>query len=349
MKKRFHPMNVWLLAVLILNPILWDASANAGGFEDDDFSLRFTAALSRFASYGDVAAAGGASAGFKWQSSINPAAAAWLGIKSPHRLSISPQYSALSFSEGTVFHVVPVTLTWDMGETGTIQPTVAKSWTNQETTRDGLGFDYEINFGQLQWAKRFTSKWGLGLNFNGGSSQINNDLGPFRAAESSSDSYGVRLGGLYQATDQLLLGVVIDYAVTDTDTTIFDVLGVGFGRIDLSDTTNQLLVRSGLSYEYEKDSSILLDFEFGSFSNDTGNLHVSRVYAGIDHKFSQWLYARIGFAFDKEVNDAWTCGLGFYPAEWFGLDIGYQYDMFPELEPEFGRSQTLAISLGLQF
>ena len=94
---------------------------------------------------------------------------------------------------------------------------------------------------------------------------------------------------------------------------------------------------------------MLLDVQYGNFSNDTGSLRVFRVYAGIDHKITDWFYARIGVALDKEGNDAWTGGIGVYPRKWLGLDVGYQYNMFPELEPEFGRSQTLTVSIGFQF
>ena len=66
--------------------------AYADGFDEKDFSLRFPAALSRFSSYADVAATGGASAGSKWQSSVNPASIAWQSIAGRDHLSLSPQH-----------------------------------------------------------------------------------------------------------------------------------------------------------------------------------------------------------------------------------------------------------------
>jgi len=52
---------------------------------------------------------------------------------------------------------------------------------------------------------------------------------------------------------------------------------------------------------------------------------------------------------DVRGNTAWAVGLGFYPSERISIDVGYQQDMFPELEPEFGRSRTLTISVGITF
>jgi len=64
--------------------------AYADGLDNKDFSLRFPAALSRFSSYADVAATGGASAGSKWQSSVNPAATAWQSIPGSYHLLLNP-------------------------------------------------------------------------------------------------------------------------------------------------------------------------------------------------------------------------------------------------------------------
>ena len=66
------PIRLTFLVLLIIL-VLWPGSVYTKGFEEVDLSLRFPAALSRFSSYADVAAVGGASAGSKWGSSINPA------------------------------------------------------------------------------------------------------------------------------------------------------------------------------------------------------------------------------------------------------------------------------------
>ena len=60
-------------------------------------------------------------------------------------------------------------------------------------------------------------------------------------------------------------------------------------------------------------------------------------------------YAEADPTLDVEGNAAWTAGLGIYPTKWFTIDIAYQNNMFPELAPEFGRSQTLSVSLGFTF
>jgi hypothetical protein len=75
-------------------------------FQRFDFSLRFPAALSRVATYGDVAGVGGASAASRFQSSVNPAAAAWsLDRNGALRVSASPQATQVNFDRGQRFTI----------------------------------------------------------------------------------------------------------------------------------------------------------------------------------------------------------------------------------------------------
>jgi len=322
-------------------------AAYAGGFGDKDFSLRFPAALSRFSSYADVAAVGGASAGSKWQTSINPASVAWQSITSRYRVSLNPQYSAILFQEDTVLHVVTESVTRDFGKYGTFQIALAQVRSNEETTRDGFKFGYDMDYVQAQWGKRFTDDFALGGNFNYASSDLTYKLGQAKLADSSSDTYGFRIGTLYRLTKNLLGGLVVDYASTPATTKYYDIFGTGMGDVRDHDRTKQFILRAGPSYEYRKDSTINLDYQYSEFRNDAGSLDIHRVFAGIDHRIADALFIRGGLAMDQHGNTSWTCGLGIYPLKELGIDVGYQYDMFPEIESEFGRSHLLTVSLSM--
>jgi hypothetical protein len=120
--------------------------------------------------------------------------------------------------------------------------------------------------------------------------------------------------------------------------------------VHATDRTRQVLVRPGISYEYKKGSSIYVDYQFGSFWNDTGTLNVHRALAGIEHGINDWIFLRAGTTYDvRNGRAAWTGGVGFYPTSWFSLDMAYQYDMFPEIAQDFGRAQTLNISMSFTF
>lgn len=324
--------------------------AYAADYDEKDFSLRFPAALSRFSSYADVAATGGASAGSKWQSSSNPAALAWQSLTGTYRVSLNPQYSAIKFKEGTNLHVVTGSVTKEFEKYGTLQFAYAKARSNGDDTKQGIGFHYDMDYVQFQYGKRFSDDFALGAGVNISSAEVDNTYGVLRLANSSSKTYGVRLGGLYRIAGNLLGGLVLDYSSSPSSTKYYDTSGL-FGPVYLqtNDTTKQFTLRVGPSYEYMKDSTVSLDYQYGLFKNDTGNMEVHRVYAGIDHRIVDALFIRGGMAFDRNGFTGWTCGLGIYPTKQISIDLGYQYNMYPELESEFGRSHTFVVSLGVSF
>lgn len=339
----------WVSSALLLaglaTPVL------ARGFKDESLTLRLPAALSRFATYGDVAGLGGASAGSKWSSSVNPASVAWESVPGDLHLAFSPQYSSLAFENGSRLDVCAEAFTWDLGELGVIQPSLAQVRSNTATTRQGLDFRMDMDYAQVQWARRFGDDWAFGANLNFAKSETRYDLGPLDldVSESSGETYGFRLGTLHRPAPRLLAGLVFDYAFSPGRTTLFDFMGTGVGNVRLKDTTHQYVLRPGVSYEYAKDSAVYADYQYGAFRDETGHLEVHRFYMGVDHRVRDWLFLRGGTAMDVRGNTAWAVGLGIYPSERVSIDVGYQQDMFPELEPEFGRSKTLTISVSITF
>jgi len=335
------------LAVLVVAAAC-TSPAGAQGYDDKSFSLRFPAALSRFSTYGDVAAVGGASAGSKWSSSVNPASTGWLAVPDKLKTDLAAQYVGLCFAEGTSLHVSGGAATVSAGEAGAFQPAFAHARSNRETTADGLGFLYELEYYQFQWGKRVgKAAFGAAAIFSRSETQF--ELMGFDLVSSVSESYGLRLGGLLEVWEKLLAGVVFDYAITRSRSTTYDVFGLGIGDLKERDTGHQFVLRPGLSYEYLKDSAVYFDYQFGAFCDDTGRLLVHRFYAGVDHRVWEWLFVRGGVAMDVRGETAWTVGFGFYPTKWFGIDVAYQDRMYPELEPEFGASRAVTISLSLTF
>ncbi len=322
-------------------------SVNADGFDDSDFSLRFPAALSRYSSYADVAATGGASAGSKWQSSSNPASTAWQSIPGSYHLSLNPQYSSIIFQEGTVLNVISESATKDFEKFGTFQVALAQVRSNDSDTRQGIKFSYDMDYMHAQWGKRFSDNFALGGNFNYSSSEVTNKLDTVKLADSSSDSYGFRVGTLYRLAKNLLGGIVVDYSWSPSTTTYYDIFGSGIGDVQIRDRTTQFILRTGPSYEYKKDSTVNLDYQYGALKNDTGKMEVHRMFAGIDHRIVDALFVRGGFALDNKSNKSWTGGLGIYPLKQLSIDVGYQYNMFPEIQSEFGRSNLVTISISI--
>ena len=335
----------WIWALLLAGPTL----ATAQGFDDKDLSLRLPAAFSRFATYADVAAVGGASAGSKWATSINPASLAWEPITTDLHLAASPQYDNIAFGSGTVLHVSSESLSWDTGNSGVFQAALAQVRSTHGTTRQGLDMDLDMDVVQSQWAKRLTDQWAIGANFNFAKSRMGFDLADAEVSDSHGETYGFRFGTLNRLADRLLGGVVFDYAFSRDRTTLFDFMGLGTGNLRVADTTHQFILRPGVSYEYMKDSTIYADYQFASFANDTGRLLVSRFFVGAEHSIIKGVYIRGGVALDQKGNAAWTTGFGVSPSQNVSVDVAFQDNMFPELKPEFGRSRTLTFSICVSF
>ncbi len=321
-----------------------DASFAGDPYSDKDFTLRLPAAISRFATYGDVAGLGGASAGSKWSSSVNPASTAWIEDP-PRNVVLGAQYTNVWFAHGMQFHVPAETATVNLGKFGYLTGSAAQIDTSRETMMNsGLDFHMAGDLGYLSWAKKFQNDWAAGFTFTYTKSVSRMFMGNFEVAKSNSDSYGIRGGILKQIVPSFLAGLVVDYGWSSDRTS------VAFPPARLEDSTRQLIVHPGISYEYMKNGTIYLDYEFGTFWNDTGRLNVHRILGGVEHGITDWLFLRAGTAIDPGVGAAaWTGGIGIYPTKWLSIDVAYQYDMFPELREEFGRSNTFNVSISITF
>lgn len=347
MKSRSASFRQTLIAAAVALLALVPKAAFAGDYEDASFTLRFPAALSRFATYADVAAVGNASAASKWATSINPASIAWLPLKTPWHLSITPQFSAIPFDDGPTLYVAAESLTWQTRDWGAIQPTAAQVRSDSDDTRLGPEMSFDADIFQLQWAVKPNDRWAFGVNVNYTDSELTFEQDGIDVADTDSTGWGVRLGALYQVTPKLRAGLVGEYAFSDNETDAIAVTPVGPVSVEVDDTTHQVLVRPGLAWEYATDSAVFFDYQFGWFEDDTGNLDVHRFHLGIDHQLAKGFFTRAGVLVDVEGKVAWAAGLGIYPSDWFTIDIGYQFDMFPEIGDELGDSQTFVISLSL--
>ena len=331
------------------------ATASGGRpLEDYDFSLRFPASVSRFASYADVAAEGGAQAASEWSSSTNPASAAWPkpDTSPKFRTSFSPQFTAIGFGLGNRLYVSTQALTIDAGKWGVFLPAVAQVTSNHEQQRDGLGFRFDAQYYQLQWGKLITPKWTIGANVNVTSSSTRFDVAGARVGRSRSDSYDLRLGLVHQVLPRLRVGVVIDYGIAPSRTTAvaFNPATFALESQRTTDTSHQVLVRTGIVWRYADGCDLYVDYQGGVFTDATGTLQVHRFPIGIEHSLiKDILFLRAGTLIDTRGNVALTSGFGLSLGKRASLDVAYQYDTLPEIRQEFGPAQNFVLSLAVGF
>ena len=164
------------VALLVTAP-----DAFAGDIERKSFSLRMSAALTRFARYPDSAGLAGAGAGSPWSSSPNPASTGMNPATGPRHWGASTQYSLISFEAGTLVHVASLSGSRETCSWGNWQPSILGLTSNRATTRDGLDFEWEALSAEVQWGKKISSDTSVGVNVNFLTSQMDFGLGPLDA------------------------------------------------------------------------------------------------------------------------------------------------------------------------
>ena len=325
-------------------------SARADSYDRYDFSLRFPAVFSRFSPYASVAAAGNAQAASGWSSSSNPACAAWPHPELPYDNSLSPQFAAIRFEEGTDIYVAAAAALLDGGTWGSFVPAAVHVRSNHEQVSSGVGFKVEADYFQLPWGKLIDEDWAIGANLNYMATDAKFDVSDARLLRMRNDDYGIRLGVLHRPLEPLRLGLTWDYGYAPVWTDRFNPLAPAMGAARTQDRTQRMLLRPGLAWQCHPRGSLYADYQTGVFWNDTGTLWVHRFPVGVEY----WLVprgwvARAGTTVDTRGSAAVTVGTGIAVGKRAFANVAYQYGMFPELRPEFGPAQTLAVSLALLF
>jgi hypothetical protein len=344
-----RPGNVPLV-VLFLLPCLVPLAAIAGSdYSDKDFAVRLPPAFLRFT---EVATMGGETVANRMSSAINPASTAWLELPGDLGVVLAPYYSPVMFDNGTNLHVIGESATVKAGWLGVIQPTISQVRSNKATMNNGMTFDYTVDSYQVQWGKR-SGQWAGGAMFNFARAEVKQDNAMGIHAKGVAESYRWRFGGLYEPVEKWLLGAIFEYGFqpyrSRTEVPGMPQYGIPPRTLYDRGVQHQFVFRPGVSYEYSPLSSVFLDYQFGYFRNPEDNLHSHRFTAGVDHRLLEWLFIRGNVGLDVRGNVGLGGGLSIFPAKWCSLDLGYKYDVLPELHPDFGRSHTIQVAFNVRF
>ena len=345
------------LLTLVLGP---GTSAQAGReLSEYEYSLRFPAATSRFAPYADVASLGGAQVGSRWSSSLNPASAAWPHPERRFRNSLAAQFSTVHFAEGSRFDIYAEAPVIDAGKWGVFLPAVAQIRGNDATVRKPAGalkgpeMGFEADFFQLQWGKLVHEQWAIGAVASITTSKTRFDQDRLELSVSRAEAYQFRVGVLHQPIDKVRVGAAVEYGATPTRTRAL----VGFNpltglpvRVRTSDTTHQILLRTGLTWEYAKGCDFYLDYHGGVFWDDSGEFWIHRFPVGVEQMIiPDILFARIGATIDTRGHTVLAAGLGVSLGSRASLDLAYQNSALPEIRPELGAADAFVFSLAVWF
>lgn len=309
-----------------------------------DFSLRLPSALTKFSAAGDVAGIGGASAASPYASGINPASIPWTAsLELP--FIFSPEYSRIRFDRNPDLRVGTATASINTRDNGGFQATVSKIDSDESAALNSMQLNGD--YAQIQWGKKIRDDIAIGGNINYSDFNTQATMDGFLVADGDSKTRGARAGILWNASQQLLAGLVLDVTSADARTSFLDI--DCFCYIPVEEASNSALVRAGINYEYRTLSSIYMDYLVGRFRNSSQSMITRTLFLGIEHQVFVWLYARVGIAHDFRGGNGKTVGLGFVPSKNVSVDFAYQEEMFPELLPEFGQAEVLNVSVNFSF
>ena len=348
------------LAALVL--AVWPLGAAAqSNYSDKDFSVRLPPAFLRFT---EVSTMGGETVANRYSSASNPASAGWIAPPGDLGIIAAPYYSAIGFEKGQWLHLTGESATWFSKDYGAFQPTLSQiRSSNDSLGSDDLSFGYDVDIAQFQWGKRY-GDWAVGAMFNFARAEIARDgtpvetipgLGPAPVAvdsDSSAESYRWRVGGLYQPAEKWLLGMIAEYGFASYRThNIAQVLAVPVPATVIDDEgfQQQFVLRPGVSYEYAPLSSVYADYQYGNFFNQRDSLVEHRFSAGVEHRLLEFMLVRAGPSMDVRGNVGLSTGFSLLLGPNVSAEFGYQYNMLPELRPEFGKAQTLQAILSFRF
>jgi hypothetical protein len=333
---------IFMAALTAVHPL---TAAAESDYSDKDFSVRLPPAFVRLT---EVSALGGDTAANRTSSSINPASAGWTSLPPDGNIIVAPAYSASLFSSGTDVHVISESLTCDTGQWGTFQPVFNQIRTNKDTDRTGLEFEYNVNTAMLQWAKRFDN-FGFGAAYSYHEAEVINSTEIARVARTAADVSRYRFGALYEPVEKYLGGLVFEYGHSPYQTDAVAPTPIGPVNVHLDGTEEQYILRPAFSYEYASMSTAFVDYEVGRYHSSRDQLNDNRFSAGLEHRLLEGLFLRTTASIDARGNAGWSAGATAFVAACCSMDVGYQYNIFPELHPDFGYSNTIQGTLSARF
>lgn len=325
------------------------SAAHADALSDAAFSLRFPAAFAHFSPFADVAAKGGAAAASPFGSSPSLTGIAWSFDQEQDDFQGSLNYYNLSFDAGTMLHIGTQTLAMDAGDVGVFRLSLIEFGSNTDTTRQApVQYEFDLLGTRLDWSKRF-GEFGAGAGIGFTQSDTLFSTPRLTLSDSEKDNWTFRLGGQRALGDRWLIAASADYGYGDTTSALATVLPQGVRRAVVDDTMHQWVIQPGIAYIIGPRAVAHLDYQYGWFSNGTGELTTHRWSLGSDFPLTDWCMLRAGATIDRYGNPGWTGGLGFFPRRGTTINVAYQNGIYPELDREFGNSQVINVSFSIKW
>lgn len=332
---------------------------------DEPFGLRSSLALDRISSYTDVLARQ-ASVAHPLGSSVNPA--------SPDVLR-EPPFDFTAVISATTNQVVFDSGAWLTGfssnaavrfpDAGTLTLNYIRTDTQDTSTRNNDAYALRSNQFSISYAHHLDKAFSIGggLTFNDGSLSSSyitpSPLSPtgFFPVDVDSDTFtGTATLGVWTAlSEKLFLGVTGAIGLGTSHTEGFVILPAPFPSqpIDLRDTLRSRSARLGLGYKPLPELGLFADVVYLHFESvgdsNAGTIDSVKGIVGVEWFPIDRIALRAGGSIDRFNNATVSAGVGIYLIPHVPIDIGYQFNAFPEVHKELGKAHLISASVVFVF
>jgi hypothetical protein len=354
------------LSTLFLFSLIAPA-AEAGDFSDNPYLLRLFLALDRASNAADTAGRQ-ASIAYPGGSSANPAGDA---VRQSGRPEATLTGIRVHGDSGATLTAFPVTFTVPTDDTTVLSFAYAYTDTPDGDNRQGLENRVRSNEFFLGLARQLTPETSVGGQVRIVDASIDEearqaDLG-FLPARLGVEvrSFDLTLGIQTTLADTVRVGAMANVGRGETTDTIRNLAPIPvplppflppvvipadtvLDRFD--DTIHTYAGGIGAAYHPSPELGVYADARYlGVHSRVGGNAELARFAFGVDARPGPaWLAVRAGWTIDSESESTPSVGVGLYPAKGVRVDLAYQYNAAPEIDPEFGKMKLLTASLALE-
>ncbi len=341
--------------------------AEAGDFNDNPYLLRLFLSLDRASNYADTAGRQ-ASIAYPGGSSANPAGDA---VRQGSRPEATLTGIRVHGDSGATLTAFPVTFTVPTDDTTVLAFAYAYTDTPDGDNREGLENRVRSNEFFLGLARRVTPATSVGGQVRIVDSTIDEearqaDLG-FLPARLGVEvrSFDLTLGLQSALSDSVRVGAMANVGHGETTDAIRNLAPLPvpmppffppvvipadtvLDRFD--DTIHTYMGGIGAAYLPSPDVGVYADARYlRVHSRVGGNAELARFALGVDARPGPaWLALRAGWTIDSESESTPSVGVGLYPAKGVRIDVAYQYNAAPEIDPEFGKMKLVTASLALE-
>ncbi len=337
-------------------------NAEAGDFYDNGYLLRLALGLTRASNYAETAGRQ-ASIAYPGGSSVNPAAGAAFGVARTNATATTIQ----AFSQSGM-HIGAYAATANVPFNDTTVASLAYAYTDTydgetEQGLEGLLRSDEFFFG---FAHRLTATTPIGLQVRLVNSTIHDEsmtlagLPLANRAKVRLQSAGAALGVQTDVSEGLRWGAQASFGYGEGESTLSNLdpiplpfglppipAGSDLGQVD--DSVRTYGAAMGLAYAWSPDATLLADLTYVTIdSNEGGSASLTRLALGAETRLNDAWALRAGWSYDSADQATYSVGLGARLAAGLRLDVAYQYNATPEIEPEFGTMKILSASLALE-